>query len=265
MEFKEIIIKEIISSPQNPKIQLVRSLLTQPSAIRKEKAFVAEGVRLVEEGFKERYPAQFILFSDQLSERGMELIKSLSSSYETFQVDADLLRQLSDTETTQGILAVFDLNTIPLPTDPDFLVIADGIRDPGNLGTLLRTSEAAGVQGVLLSPGTTQAFAPKVVRAAMGAHFRLPILACSWDEIAHVCSEVTIYDADMQGAIPLWQADFKQPLAILIGSEAEGSGEQARNISSKSVHIPMPGRSESLNAGLAGAILIFEVVRQRYS
>lgn len=265
MEFKEIIIKEIISSPQNPKIQLVRSLLTQPSAIRKEKAFVAEGVRLVEEGFKERYPAQFILFSDQLSERGKELIKSLSSSYETFQVDTDLLRQLSDTETTQGILAVFDLNTIPLLTDPDFLVIADGIRDPGNLGTLLRTSEAAGVQGVLLSPGTTQAFAPKVVRSAMGAHFRLPIHAGSWDEIAHVCSGVTIYNADMNGAVPCWQADFTQPLAILIGSEAEGSGEQARNISTQSVSIPMPGRSESLNAGLAGAILIFEVVRQRFS
>jgi len=244
---------------------LVRSLLAQPSDIRKEKAFVAEGVRLVEEGIKQNYPSQFILYSDQLSERGMDLIRSLPSSCETYQVDADLLNKLSGTETSQGILTVFDLKTISLPTHPDFLVIADGIRDPGNLGTLLRTSEAAGAQGVLLSPGTTQAFGPKVVRAGMGAHFRLPILACSWDEISQICSELTIFNADMQGVIPCWQADFKQPLAILIGSEAEGSGEQARSISAQSVSIPMPGRSESLNAGLAGAILIFEVVRQRYS
>jgi len=265
MEFKEIAIKEIISSPQNPKIQLARSLLTQPSAIRTEKAFVAEGVRLVEEGIKQNYPAQFILYSDQLSARGLELIPSLSSTYEAFLVEPHLLHQLSDTETTQGILAVFNLKTLPPPTHPDFLVIADGIRDPGNLGTLLRTSEAAGAQGVLLSPGTTQAFAPKVVRAGMGAHFRLPIMACSWDEITQICSDLTIFNADMQGVVPCWQADFKQPLAILIGSEAEGSGEQARNISAQSVSIPMPGRSESLNAGLAGAILIFEVVRQRNS
>jgi TrmH family RNA methyltransferase len=240
-------------------------LLTQSSAIRKEKAFVAEGVRLVEEGIKENYPSQFILYSDQLSERGMVLIRSLPSSCETYQVDADLLNKLSGTETSQGILAVFDLKTIPLPPDPDFLVIADGIRDPGNLGTLLRTSEAAGVQGVLLSPGTTQAFAPKVLRAAMGAHFRLPIQTCSWDEIANFCSGVTIFNADMQGEVPYWQADFKQPLAVLIGSEAEGSGEQALKLSTQSVNIPMPGRSESLNAGMAGAILIFEVVRQRNS
>lgn len=240
-------------------------MLTQSSAIRKEKAFVAEGVRLVEEGIKENYPSQFILYSDQLSERGMVLIRSLPSSCETYQVDADLLNKLSGTETSQGILAVFDLKTIPLPPDPDFLVIADGIRDPGNLGTLLRTSEAAGVQGVLLSPGTTQAFAPKVLRAAMGAHFRLPIQACSWDEIANFCSGVTIFNADMQGEVPYWQADFKQPLAVLIGSEAEGSGEQALKLSTQSVNIPMPGRSESLNAGMAGAILIFEVVRQRNS
>jgi len=257
-------IKEIISSPQNPKMQLARLLLTQPSAIRKEKAFVAEGVRLVEEGVKQNYPAQFILYSDQLSERGMDLIRSLPSTYEAFLAEPVLLQQLSDTETTQGILAVFDLITIPLPTHPDFLVIADGIRDPGNLGTLLRTSEAAGVQGILLSPGTTQAFSPKVVRAGMGAHFRLPILACSWDEIAHFCTGITIFNADMQGSIPYWQADFKQPTAILIGSEAEGSSKKSIILSSQSVHIPMPGRSESLNAGLAGAILIFEVVRQRH-
>jgi len=145
------------------------------------------------------------------------------------------------------------------------LVIIDQVRDPGNLGTLLRTAEAAGVQGVLLSPGTTQAFAPKVVRSGMGAHFRLPIQSLTWNEIQTICNNMVIFIADMQGEQPYWQANFSQPTAILIGSEAEGPGIEANNLPCHSVQIPMPGKSESLNASLAGAILMFEVVRQRHS
>jgi len=255
--------REIISSPHNQKIQLARSLLSQTSNRRKENAFVAEGVRLVEEGINENYPIRYILFSDRLSERGMSMIDNLPQNIEAFQVDDRLLQDLSDTQTSQGILAVFDITPQPLPEHPDFLLITNSLRDPGNLGTILRSAEAAGVQGVLLTAGTTDPYSPKVVRAGMGAHFRLPILSQTWPEISQTCAGLTIFSADMQGKIPYWQADFTAPTVILIGSEAEGLSPEGIALTQQSVHIPMPGRSESLNAGLAAAILIFEVVRQR--
>ncbi len=240
-------------------------MLTSTAAISKENAFVAEGIRLVEEGVKSKTLLEYVLYTEELSDRGVDLIDSLPNSAERYLVDAKLLNQISNTRTSQGILAVFKLAPIPLPENPDFLVIIDQVRDPGNLGTLLRTAEAAGVQGVLLSPGTTQAFAPKVVRAGMGAHFRLPIKPCNWQDIQGICAKLHLFMADMQGSLPLWQADFTQPIAILIGGEASGPGDASRALPYQSVQIPMPGPSESLNASLAGAILMFEVVRQRHT
>ena len=117
---------------------------------------------------------------------------------------------------------------------------------------------------MLLPPETADAFAPKVVRAGMGAHFRLPIHTMEWDEIEQVCkqSRLQVFLADMYGG-SCWKTDFHEPLALIVGGEANGASEQARKISTATVSIPMPGEAESLNAGVAGAVLMFEVVRQR--
>ena len=224
---------------------------------------MAEGVRLVEEGIHENFPAKFILYTEGLSKRGKDLINQLPPSYQAYLVDSRLMTDLTDTETTQSILAVFDLISPPLPDELDFLLIIDSLRDPGNLGTILRTAEATGVQGVLLAPGTTDAYAPKVVRAGMGAHFRLPIYSLEWDEISEFCSPLTIFCTDMKGEQPYFIIDFRQPCAVVIGSEAEGLSKAARQLAHTSVQIPMLGRSESLNAAAAAAVLLFEVLRQR--
>ncbi len=158
---------------------------------------------------------------------------------------------------------MLDLLPLPIPAKPTFVLVLDSLRDPGNLGTLLRTAAAAGVQAVFLSPGTTDAFAPKVVRSGMGAHFRLPILSLSWEEISARLEGLNTYWADMEGQVSCWEADFKKPLALIVGGEAEGVSVEARQLAGKSVGIPMPGEAESLNAAIAGAILMFEVVRQR--
>jgi RNA methyltransferase, TrmH family len=100
-----------------------------------------------------------------------------------FEISPDLMAEISDTETPQGILAVMKSTTLPLPADPSFVIVADQVRDPGNLGTMLRTAEAAGADAILLTPGTVDAFSPKVVRAGMGAHFHLPIVHLPWHEI----------------------------------------------------------------------------------
>jgi len=224
---------------------------------------LAEGVRLVDEGICENFPIRFILYSEALSKRGLKLIHALPDGFPVFKVDHFLLEELSDTETTQGIMAVFNLVSLPFPPKLDFLLILDSVRDPGNMGTILRTAEAAGVQGVLLSPHTTDAFAPKVVRSGMGAHFRLPIHTFSWTEIAKQCEGFSLFRSELGAPLNLYQADFTNPTAIIIGGEAEGVSRESLNLTAQAVSIPMPGQSESLNAAIATGILIYEVLRQR--
>lgn len=252
-----------LTSPQNAHIQLVRALLNQSKNRKEHKAFVAEGVRLVEEGVHSAFPLRFILYSDTLSQRGMDLLDSFSRNASLIKVEPNLFQSLSDTETSQGILAVFDLVQLSLPPQPDFLLILDNLRDPGNLGTILRTAEAAGVQAVLLSPGTADAFAPKVVRAGMGAHFRLPIHTLSWQEIVERVGSLPIYRTEMLASQTLYQADLCQPLALMISSEADGTSPEGKALTSRSLSIPMSGSMESLNAAVASAVLLFEVRRQR--
>ena len=115
---------------------------------------------------------------------------------------------------------------------------------------------------VLLPPETTDAFAPKVLRAGMGAHFKLPIQEMSWEEISQVIKDKNVFIADMNGE-SCWETDLRKPMALIIGSEAEGASESARKLSNGKISIPMSGDIESLNAGVAGSVLMFEVLRQR--
>ena len=255
----------MITSPQNPKLKLVRALQGRPKERREERAFLSEGVRLVGEALAAKWPIRFVLYSSGLSERGETLLEKIrTTGVEVDEVSGDLLQAVSETETSQGILTVLELAALPLPDFPDFILIPDQIRDPGNLGTLIRTAAAAGVQAVLLPPETADAFAPKAVRAGMGAHFRLPVQAIGWDEIERVCKQagLQVFLADMGGR-SCWETDLRRPLALIVGGEAGGASEQARELANTSVSIPMPGDAESLNASVAGAVLIFEVVRQR--
>ena len=253
----------MISSNQNTKIKLARALMGRPKERHEAEAFLAEGVRLVEEAFAANWPFRFVLVSDELSERGKKLVEKLEGKkMDVEKVESGLLQSLSETETSQGVIAILDYSPLLIPQSPNFILIPDSIRDPGNLGTLLRTADAAGVQAVLIPPETTDAFAPKVVRAGMGAHFRLPMQTLSWDEIQLHTKDLKIYLADMDGQ-SCWETGFRQPLALIIGSEAEGASEQAHKLANASVKIPMAGKTESLNAAVAGSVLMFEVMRQR--
>ena len=137
---------------------------------------MVEGVRLIEEAYASNWQPELVLYSRQISARGSTLLEQLSSAgAEVEETTPDLLASVSDTETPQGILAIFPARVLPLPDPLNFVLIVDSLRDPGNLGTLLRSAAAAGCQAALLTPGTTDPFAPKVLRAAMGAHFRLPL------------------------------------------------------------------------------------------
>ena len=255
----------MISSPQNPKLKLVRLLTGRAKDRREQQAFLAEGVRLVEEALESGWPFRFVLHSSDLSERGTQLLAAMQRrGIEVEQVSSRLLASLSETETSQGILAVLFDEKPQQVRELNFVLIADAIRDPGNLGTLLRTAEAAGVDAAFLAPGSTDAFSPKVVRAGMGAHFRLPIYEVSWDEIKTQAASYdwSLYLADMRGK-SCWETEFRPPLALIVGGEADGSSQEARRLATQMVSIPMQGKAESLNAAVAGSVLLYEVMRQR--
>jgi len=235
----------------------------RPKERREANAFVVEGVRLIEEAANAGWQFQFVLYSDGLSERGMNLLETLSKkNVEVDDVAGDLLQKLSDTESPQGILAVLNNSQLPIPESPNFILIPDQIRDPGNLGTLLRTAAATGVQAIFLPPETTDVFAPKIIRAGMGAHFRLSIHSLTWEEIKAQTKDMQIHLADMDGT-SCWETDLSKPLTLIIGGEAEGASDEAQRLSSQKISIPLAGNVESLNAGVAGSVLMFEVVRQR--
>lgn len=256
----------MITSTQNPKIKWVRLIQSQSRARREEQSFAVEGVRLVEEAAASGWPARLVLHTEDLSPRGRQAVERLAAAgAEVEMVSENVLRSASDTQNPQDILAVLEMQTLPLPPRPDFLFIPDQVRDPGNLGTMLRTAAAAGAHGVLLTPGSVDPYSPKVLRSAMGAHFRLPIHALSWEEIRSLvqAAGLQVYLAAAGEGQSCYASDFRAPLALIVGGEAYGASEQARLLTTTPVHIPMPGGMESLNAAIAAAILLFEVVRQR--
>jgi TrmH family RNA methyltransferase len=207
-------------------------------------------------------------FTPGLGERGQAIIdRYLAQKIPVDPVSPEVMHVLSETESPQGILAVLALQPLKLPMAPNFSLILDGIRDPGNLGTMLRTAAAAGVNPVLLTPGSVDPYSPKVIRAAMGAHFHLPVHSFSWEALLaylnNLATPLQVHLADAHAGISYLDADFCRPLALIIGGEAQGAGSQAGHLATSQIHIPMPGQIESLNAAIASAILMFEVVRQR--
>lgn len=256
----------MITSARNPKIQHIRALQRRASTRRAEQACVVEGVRLVEEAFNAEWEVEMVLHSGDLTQRGQALLQGFRERGATIEaVSPNVMKAASDTQTPQGILAVVHTRRLALPERLTFAFILDGVRDPGNLGSMLRTATAAGVEAILLPPGNVDPFAPKVLRAGMGAHFRLPIESLDWEQVVGLIRshQLHVYLAAARQGATHTQANFRRPLALLIGGEAEGAGFSGRELADDRVHIAMPGNVESLNAAAAAAILLFEVVRQR--
>jgi TrmH family RNA methyltransferase len=258
-----------ITSTHNPRIQHIRALLNQRSARDKEKAFVIEGVRLCEEALAAGCVPNAIFVSPTLNDRGRELVETAAGAgTEICEVPEFVMEALSATENSQGVLMELPQQMRPLSQDVDFVLIMDQVRDPGNMGTILRSAAASGVQAVFLPGGNTDIFAPKVVRAGMGAHFRLCLEQREWPEVIRFCKEensasLHLMLAESGEGIPYWQMEMRQPLALVIGGEADGACPEAKLAIDSFVNIPMPGKFESLNAAVAAGILLFEVVRQR--
>jgi TrmH family RNA methyltransferase len=255
----------VISSSQNAKVKFARSLAGRSKERTSGQAFLGEGVRLLEEAVTANWPVRYVLYSEALSGRGKTLLGQMQErNIDADEVQPGLLDSISETATSQGILAVLEDRVLPIPGDLNFALILDAVREPGNVGTLLRTAAAAGVQTVFVAPGTADPLSPKVVRAGMGAHFRLPIHCMEWEGIQQRVDSagLAVYLADMHGR-PFWEVRFPPAVALLVGSEAAGAGEAGRELAGEAISVPMEGQVESLNAAVAGSVLMFEVLRQR--
>lgn len=248
----------MITSPQNEKVKLVRALQDRAKTRRKEGKIVLEGLRLVRDAVQQGMRPEFVLNTAD-SDAGFLAAYGL----ESLEVTDEIMRGISDTQQPQGILGVFPMPTPAFPPDASRIVILDSIRDPGNLGTILRTSAAAGVQAVLLSPTCVDPYNPKALRGGMGAHFRVPVIETDWEQIAGYCYNSPIYLADSEGDLSYEAADWVSPWALIIGGEADGAGQEALALAQHRVFIPMAAATESLNAAIATGIILFEAARQR--
>ena len=185
-------------------------------------------------------------------------------------VSDSVCRHLSDTSSPQGVTAVVEQPDYPLES----LICSDGcpclmlletIQDPGNLGTIMRTAEAAGVTGIIMNRDTADLFNPKVIRSTMGAVFRMPFhVAGDFHGVIHRLKreDFAVYAAHLDGEI-FYEADFRRPCAFLIGNEGRGLSEETTALADRRIRIPMEGKVESLNASVAASLIMYEVMRQR--
>lgn len=252
----------MITSLQNEKVKLARALQSQAKTRRKEKQIALEGSRLIKDAVQQGQQPDFVLYeAESVSDDLMQLLQHTGSVM--LPVSSEVMRHVSDTQQPQGILAVFPMPQPVLPANPQRVLILDSVRDPGNLGTILRTSAAAGVEAVLLSLTCADAYNPKVLRSGMGAHFRVAVSETDWDGIGAYCRDLAVYLADSDGEIAYHQVDWTAGWALIIGSEARGAGDEAARLAQRRVFIPMAAETESLNAAAAAAVILFEAARQR--
>jgi len=256
----------MISSTDNAKVRTVRSLQTRRRVRQREKCLVFEGVRQVEEVAHAEVVPRFVLFSraPTLSSREKQLLANFKAqAVPCHEVSKQVMRTCSDTVAPQGILAVVPIPELLAPKHPSAILLIDQVRDPGNLGTMLRTAWAAGVELVLLSPGTVDPTNPKVVRSAMGAHLNVPVAAPRWEIITQVISHSDVWLAAAGGHLLYTSVDWEKPTTLIVGGEAAGASKQAARLARGIISIPLAQGMESLNAAAAAAIILFEAVRQR--
>jgi len=230
---------------------------------QREGRFVVEGTRLAEEVVRAGVRPALAFYTEAwaTSPAGRRLLPMLRPTDQgDWLVSEAVLAACSDTETPPGVLAVVPF--LSIAPRPGLILILDQIRDPGNMGAILRSAEASGAGQVILAPGTVDLYNPKVVRGAMGAHFRLPVTILDWPAIAERIAGRAVWLADAAGEIVCDLVDWTVPSALIVGGEAAGAGDQAAALATGQVSIPMAGGAESLNAAMAATVILFEAARQ---
>lgn len=270
----------IITSASNDKIKDVKKLVKSSKERYEQGVYIVEGIRMFREIPPEKIVSVYV--SESFYANNTALVDSCGIG--PCVVSDKVFNGISDTGTPQGILALVKTNRWSLEDVlgkcdeckndkrvevPDvfntFVIIAERLQDPGNLGTIMRTAEAAGATGIILSSDSVDIYNPKVVRSTMGSIFRIPVYVS--ENLSHdidILKEkgVTIYGAHLKGQ-DFYEKDFKQACGFLIGNEGKGLSDEISNKADDLLKIPMKGKVESLNAATSVAVISYEVLRQR--
>lgn len=266
--------RTMISSSSNQQIKNLIQLQTKSKVRNKEKQYVIEGIKMFEEVVNckdARLIKTFVAESyyQQLAKENGPLYQKLSK-IEMEVVSDKVFKEISETMTPQGILAIvsqpeYNLSDL-LEKEEVNLVVLEDLRDPGNLGTIIRTAEGAGVTGIILSKASVDVFNPKVIRSTMGAIYRVPFVYVeNIKETIELLKEkqITLYATHLHAQKYYDEVDYGNRTAVLIGNEANGLTEASAMASDVLIKIPMEGQVESLNAGVATAIMMYEIYRQK--
>lgn len=254
----------MITSTANKQIKRVRTLQTKRAVRKREGAFVIEGTRMVAEALRTGQNLELLLHTTEWASRNQSLLAQTVQAADHSEIVSDaVLGNVSDVETPQGVLAVVPIRSSVSTTNRSTTLILDRIADPGNLGTILRTALAANAGRIFLTPGSVDAFNPKVVRAGMGAHFSLDVLEAPIDEIIAGIHGQQLWIAEARQGEVYHRVDWRASAALAIGSEAHGVDPAFQSSAAGVVHVPIDNRTESLNAATAAAVILFEIQRQR--
>lgn len=257
----------MITSSSNTQIKELLVLLKKSRERKEKKAFVIEGRKMFDEICQERSRVIKAFFSESYWKEQYASGGVPDVPYEI--VSDTVFDAVAETVTPQGVLAIVRMPEYSLErmlAAAGTLVLLENLRDPGNLGTIIRTAEAAGVSGVILSRESVDIYNPKVIRSTMGAVYRVPFLyAEDFMAMLHQLREekVTLLAAHLKGEKSFDKADYSGKVGILIGNEANGLSDAAADLANEKVRIPMAGSVESLNAAVAAALLMYEAFRKQ--
>lgn len=252
--------------------RLIKNLIQSKKARIKNRCFIVEGTRNVGELLNSDYTIKLVAITKEFLVSNPDFIKLLYKKVpqgSIYQLKTDELDKLTDTVTPQGILAVAEFKKTDLKDviHGDFLVIAlDKVKDPGNTGTIIRIADAAAADAVIVGKGCVDIYNPKVVRAAMGSIFHVPVIES--EDLAKTLKDLQAAGAAIVtthlGATRFYfDVNYKRASVIIMGSEDEGVSKDIVGISDEIVKIPMPGKAESLNVAVSCGVIVFEAVKQR--
>ena len=269
----------MITSTSNPRVKNLIQLQKKGKARREQQVFVVEGIKMVLEAPKERLKEIYMSESFSKDEAHFkEARKKAAESGCFLEILSDkVFKEASDTMTPQGIMAVVSMKTFTwqnLLSDTygkgqkkeKLLLVLESLQDPGNLGTILRTGEGAGIDGVILNRTSVDPYMPKVIRSTMGSIYRMPVaIADDLTEVIGAMKEkgICVYAAHLKGKKNYYEQDYCKGTCFMIGNEANGLTDTLADMATDYILIPMSGQVESLNAGVASALLMYEAKRQR--
>lgn len=251
----------IIESKDNKTIKEIKKLHEKKYRNAGNK-FIVEGIRFVEEALKSDFEIECVIINEKLQEKVRPIVKK--DSIKVLIVPQSIFDSICSTEKPQGIACVVKNKKLKPNLDSGFYVLLDKVQDPGNVGTIIRTANAAGASGVIATKGTVDLYNDKTLRATMGSIFKIPIIID--DDFSFVMqlknNDFKLISSSLDTDTNFYSLNLRNKVIIAVGNEGNGISDSIYNISDYKVKVPMPGNAESLNVSVAAGIMMFEIVRQ---